>query len=131
MKRAREGASASMAKAASAMKRFYDRRHSQSPEYKIGDLVYLEASHLRTDRPSRKLDDRRLGPLKRWARAPSAWNSPPPGHASTQCFTLCSFDLTALRCRLYNSARHRHPKVEVEDVLDERTRRGRTEYLVS
>lgn len=141
MERVREDASAALAKAASTMKRYYDQRHSRAPEYKIGDLVYLEASHLRTDRPSRKLDDRRLGPFKILEKVglrafrlelPATWSRVHP-----------VFHITHLRPHRpsVSPLQQRPPppppvlvgdhyEIEVEDILDERIRRGRTEYLV-
>jgi len=40
-------------------------KHRQpAPNFKEGDLVWLDARHIRTQRPSQKLDNRRLGPFK-------------------------------------------------------------------
>lgn len=60
---AQEAASA-LTKVASDMKRYYDEHHCEAPEYQPGDLVYLEATNLKSDRPSKKLDDCRFGPFK-------------------------------------------------------------------
>ena len=35
-----------------------------SPNYQVGDKVYLNAKNVRTERPSKKLDDKNLGPFK-------------------------------------------------------------------
>ena len=46
------------------MSKYYDKKRSKSREYKIGDLVWLEAMNITTDRPSKKLDEKRWGPFK-------------------------------------------------------------------
>ena len=53
-----------LGQAARQMKRYDDRRHTPEKTFKVGDRVYLDASDLRTLRPSRKLGDRRLGLFK-------------------------------------------------------------------
>jgi hypothetical protein len=54
-------------------KRFADVRRLESP-FKVGDKVWLLAKHIRTKRPSRKLDHRRLGPFIILERInPEAW----------------------------------------------------------
>ena len=45
-------------------KRYYDQYHGQLPHFQVGDKVWLEATNLRTDRPSAKLAHKRLGPYK-------------------------------------------------------------------
>jgi len=40
-----------------------DRRRLPAPRYEVGDTVWLDARQIVTRRPSRKLDDRRLGPF--------------------------------------------------------------------
>jgi len=49
--------------AAEDMKRYYDARH-RPEEFKPGDHVWLNAKDLITERPSKKLDHKRLGPFK-------------------------------------------------------------------
>jgi transposase InsO family protein len=59
---ARETASA-LRLAAAAMKRSYDKHHRPADELQPGSLVLLDNNGLATDRPSKKLDDRRYGPF--------------------------------------------------------------------
>jgi transposase InsO family protein len=40
-----------------------DSRRIPAPRFAVGDLVWLRASNIRSERPSRKLDHRRLGPF--------------------------------------------------------------------
>ena len=46
------------------MKQFHDRKMRPPIEYKPGDLVLVESTNIRTERPSKKLDDKRFGPFK-------------------------------------------------------------------
>ena len=45
-------------------KEFYDKGVRESPEFKIGDRVWLSRGKIITERTSLKLDHRRLGPYK-------------------------------------------------------------------
>ena len=63
MKSTLEEAKAALTKSKDDMARYYDRRRTPAPEYKPGDKVYLDASDIKTGRPSRKLSHRRLGPF--------------------------------------------------------------------
>ena len=46
------------------MKKFYDRNRLEGPRLEEGGKVYLISRNLRTKRPSRKLDFRKIGPFK-------------------------------------------------------------------
>ena len=48
MRKSLEEAKATLAKAKDDMARYYDQRHDLTPEYKIGDKVYLDASDIKT-----------------------------------------------------------------------------------
>jgi len=41
----------------------YNQKQTPAPEFKAGDMVFLDASDIQTTRPSRKLSHRRLGPF--------------------------------------------------------------------
>ena len=45
------------------MKRQYDKKTYQSQDLKIGEQVQLEARNIQTNRPSKKLDQKRYGPF--------------------------------------------------------------------
>jgi len=47
-----------------AMRRYYDRKALQQPDYKEGDLVILNGKNIRTKRPSKKLSPKLYGPFK-------------------------------------------------------------------
>jgi hypothetical protein len=63
MKLALEEAKSALAKAKDNMARYYHQRRLPTPVYKPGDLVYLDASDIKTTRLSRKLSHRRLRPF--------------------------------------------------------------------
>ena len=44
------------------MRKFYDRKREPQPDFKVGDKVLLNAKHIQTLRPSKKLDHRMRGP---------------------------------------------------------------------
>jgi hypothetical protein len=55
MKLATEEAKAALSKAKDDMARYYNQRRLLTPTYTAGDKVYLDASDIRTNRPSQKL----------------------------------------------------------------------------
>ena len=54
----------SLEKTREAMGRYYDRKAKQQPDYKVGDLVILNAKNIRTKRPAKKLAPKLYGPFK-------------------------------------------------------------------
>jgi len=46
------------------MGKHYDKKSKDTPEYSIGDMVMLSGTHLKTRRPSKKLDHKMQGPFK-------------------------------------------------------------------
>ena len=50
--------------AASDMKKYYDRKTRPGKEYQKGDQVLLKGTNIRSDRPSKKLDDKQFRPFK-------------------------------------------------------------------
>ena len=63
MVKIREEASSALKKASEDMKSQYDKHRKDAVEYKPGDKVWLEGSNLKSDRPMKKLGDKRFGPL--------------------------------------------------------------------
>jgi len=64
MEAATEKAKSAICKVQKDITRYYNRRRSPAPVFKPGDWVYLDASNIRTTRPSLKLSHRRLGPFE-------------------------------------------------------------------
>jgi hypothetical protein len=46
------------------MKQDYDKKCRPSQDFQIGEKVMVEATHITTTRPSKKLDEKRVGPFK-------------------------------------------------------------------
>jgi hypothetical protein len=57
-------AKAALIKAKDEFKLYYDRWRVPVPEIKVGDRVWVDASNIKTTRPSPKFSDKRLGPFK-------------------------------------------------------------------
>ena len=53
-----------MTKSQRAQVKAANRHRKPSPEYKIGDLVWLSTKNIHTERPSKKLDHKRIDPYK-------------------------------------------------------------------
>jgi len=58
-----EEAKAALAKLKDDMVLYYNRKHTPAPEFKAGDMVFLDASDIQTTQPSGKLSHQRLGPF--------------------------------------------------------------------
>lgn len=63
MKKICSEAEAVLKKAADDMKCTYDQKHSPSKDFQVGDRVWLEATHITSDRPTQKLDDKCYSPF--------------------------------------------------------------------
>lgn len=64
MKQLQEEAQSALKAAHETMKRYYDRKRSTSFNFQVGDKVWLEGYNIKTDRPMKKLEDKRYGPFK-------------------------------------------------------------------
>jgi Chromo (CHRromatin Organisation MOdifier) domain len=64
MKELGEQATKALEKTNSQMKKQFN-KYCQSPcQYSIGDKVWLEATNLKTKQPTKKMDDKQVGPFK-------------------------------------------------------------------
>ena len=62
-------------KAQDNMKRYYDRRKTLALVFNLGDKVFLDASDIRTTRPSQKLSHWQLGPfVVEWRIGPMVYH---------------------------------------------------------
>jgi hypothetical protein len=64
MKRSWEDAQSALKFAADAMKQDYDKKRRLSQDFQVGEKVMIEATNITTTRPSKKLDEKRVGPFK-------------------------------------------------------------------
>ncbi len=137
MEELRKEAAAALERAARDMKTHFDRSHRAEPEFQPGDEVLLEGENMKTNRPTRKLEHRRFGPFKvekkigqraYRLKLPSTWKVHPVFHVS----------------KLFPYSRGNRPHIEppppdlvdgepeqeVEDILNDRVRRGKRQFLV-
>jgi hypothetical protein len=78
MEGALEEAKAALAKFKDNMAKYYDWKWTLSPDYKPGDKVYLDASDMQTNRPSRKLFLAPFPSSRKLETAHIGSDSPPP-----------------------------------------------------
>jgi hypothetical protein len=64
MQEARKEAEAALHRTADDMAGYYDQSRKEADIYKLGDKVWLEGKDIQTDRPSKKLEDKRYGPFE-------------------------------------------------------------------
>ena len=64
MKKIHEEVTSMLQMAKEKQKEFYDRHVRETPDFKVGDKVWLSRGKILTERTSLKLDHRRLGPYK-------------------------------------------------------------------
>ena len=64
MKDVHLAAAQNLQKAAEDMKRFHDRHASEPLQLSKGDKVFLDGRHLKTSRPSAKMEDKWFGPFE-------------------------------------------------------------------
>jgi len=141
MRTAIEEAKSTIRKAQDDMKRYYNRRRTPTPVFNPGDKVFLDASDIRTTRPSQKLSHRRLGPFVVERRiGPMAYHLKLP-HWMKQLHPV--FNIVKLTPALDDPIPGRklmdHPppiiingelEWEVEEILDSRWHQRRFQYLV-
>jgi len=141
MESATEEAKSAIRKAQEDMTRYYNRRRSPAPVFKLGDRVYLDASDIRTTRPSPKLSHRRLGPFKiKHQVGPLAYQLKLP-HGLRQLHPV--FNVVKLSTAPDDPIPGRKPQApllsivvdgelewEVEEVLDSRWHRRRFQFLI-
>ena len=140
MRESLEEAKAALAKAKDDMVRYYNQRHDPTPEYRVGDKVYLDASDIKTTRPSKKLAHRNLGPFPIVRRVGShayRLRLPPSLSRLHPVFPVVKLTLAPRD----PFGRHNKPPptpeivedeehYEVEKILDSRLYRGKLQYLV-
>lgn len=137
----REETKAALTKASEDMKRYYDKNVQAAREYKKGDNVWLEATHIHTDRPAKKLDDKRYGPFviqeKIGAGAyklqlPFKWKKihPVVNECLLSPFTPPSFSSQQPPPQPPTVLVDDIPEHEIEKIIDSREVKGKIEYLI-
>jgi hypothetical protein len=117
------------------MKQYYDKNRLEGPRLARGDKVYLISRNLRTKRPSRKLDFKKLGPFK-IDECISQFNYrlalPASMKLRTSVFHISLLEPAPKNARLATEAEAEDEEEEwdVEEILDSRITKGQLQYLV-
>ena len=138
MKKIWEETEASLVSTADQMKRFYDKKRSESRNYQIGDQVLLDGKNIPTTRPTKKLEDRRYGPFQiidkigesaYKLRVPRSWKMMHP--VFNKIFLEPYTPLNR------NTTKHPLPTIiegqeeyDVEEIMDSKLIRRKLHYLV-
>jgi hypothetical protein len=124
------------------MKKRWDKNRRELVDYMEGDLVLVQADYLPSTRPSKKLDDKWRGPfavLQKKGNStyeidlPGTWK----GHRVFNEARIKKFKNLEFPSQPQVASRpdpiitnEGHEEYEVHDILDQRKRNGKTEYLV-
>lgn len=141
MKKIREEAESALKVAQETMKRFYDRKRQDAKPYQVGDLVWLEGYHIKTDRPMKKLEDKRYGPFKIMAKVgksayhlqlPRTWKGLHPvfNEAVLSPYTPPSYASQRRPLPPPPDIVNGEEQYEIEDLMDSKMERGKLKYLV-
>ena len=140
LQKSRQEAEAALTRAADDMARFYDQNRGEAISYKVGDMVWLDGKDLKTDRPSKKLEDKRYGPYKvTKVVGPNAYELKLPStmkiHPVFNTVKLRPYHADAIPGRKPPSRpppviKGNNPEWEVEFIKDSRLYRGKLQYLV-
>jgi hypothetical protein len=143
IKKTTEEAQSALRQAAEDMARFHNAHRGKKTTFKVGEKVWLDSRNIKTNRPSKKLDDKWFGPFPIIeVISDNAYKlklTPPFAKVHPV------FNITLLRRfnpdEILNRPKQLHPApiidekgeeaYEVETILDSRLHRGRLEYLVS
>ena len=64
MKKIRNEVTAALEKAQKTMSEYYNKKHWSIYKFKVKDKVYIEATNIKQDHPSKKLPDKYIGPYE-------------------------------------------------------------------
>ena len=138
---AKKTAILALEKAAESMKRFYDRKQAPSYDYKEGQMVWLDGRNIKTFRPSKKLDQKRLGPFKILEtigrrsyrlQLPRSWNRIHPvfNEVLLSPYHPPQFPTQQLPSPPGPVNMEGYPEYEVEEILSARKQGRGIQYLV-
>jgi hypothetical protein len=117
------------------MKRYYDKHRLEGPRLERGGKVYLVSRNLRTKRPSRKLDFKKIGPFKIEERISTSnyrLSLPATMKLRTNVFHISLLEPAPKNARLAHDveAEDEEEEWDVEEILDSRITNGQLEYLI-
>jgi hypothetical protein len=116
------------------MKRYYDKHRLEGPRLEKGGKVYLISRNLRTKRPSKKLDFKKIGPFKIEERISTSnyrLSLPATMKLRTNVFHISLLEPAPKNARLAHDieAEDEEEEWDVEEILDSRiTNEGQLEY---
>ncbi|KAG9221447.1 hypothetical protein CCMSSC00406_0008297 [Pleurotus cornucopiae] len=139
MKQTWEEARSALVKAGEEMKKYADRRVGEMPNYRVGDKAFIFTDNLNTTRPSRKLEQKKIGPYE-------VVGIPTKNAITLKLPKTFHIHPTISTHRTEKANQPTVPgqqvpppppvrvrgeeEFEVEEVLDSRLRRGQLEYLI-
>ena len=134
-------AQANLVKAAEDMKRFYDWHAGQEVTYEPGSMVFLDGRHIKTNRPSAKMEDKWFGPFEVLAKVgasayrlklPRNWKQVHPvfNISLLKPANEPAFDLQRKPPPPPPTIVDDEEEYEVDEILDSRLHRGKLQYLV-
>ncbi len=123
------------------MKKHADRKRGPTPKFHPGDLIYIDATHLPTNRPSQKLDFKRHGPLKILKQISShAYQVQRPATWSSKIHDVFHVDLLSPAQISESDMPEEPPPIQipgethleylVDKILDDKIIRGKRYYLI-
>lgn len=140
IKRAHRMAQNSIRKANERFAYWANKHRQKDPNFRVGDQVWLLRRHIKTTRPSSKLDAKKLGPYRVIERiGQNAYRLDLPDtmriHNVFNVSLLEKFVPNVHPERMAPPPRmevveEQEPQYEVESILDSRMKRGRLQYLV-
>lgn len=119
--------------------KYYDAKVKQQPALKIGDKVWLDTKNIKTDRPAKKLDYKKLGPFKILAQVGTrSFRLDLP--KSVKIHPVFHVNLLEPWRPDHIPGRKQNPpppvqvksdlEYEVKKILDSRLKKGKLEYLI-
>jgi hypothetical protein len=141
MKEAREDAESMLRMENEQMKCYYDKNVKDTPQFKEGNLVWLEAKNIHQKRSNKKLSDRRLGPftvMEKISDVNYRLKLPPKYKIHPVFHVELLTAYTPSKLLPHDEPARPPPEIEnddgsewlVEQVLDSRMQRSKLQYLV-
>ena len=141
LEEARKRAQEALEKAREAMKKHYDKKKEVGTEFEIGTQVWLDRRNLKTYRPGKKLDHKKLGPftiLEKIGKSayrlklPKSWNRIHPvfNEVLLTKHHPPNFSSQTIPEPQEPVIQDGHPEYNVEEILAARKRGRGIQYLV-
>ena len=118
------------------MREHYDKHRLEGPRLKEGDKVFLLTRNIRTKRPSKKLDFKKIGPFKIKKKISTSnyeLDLPKTMRLRTKVFHISLLEPAHKNAKLETHVEaedDEEPEYEVETILDSRVSQGKLEYLI-